>query len=88
MARLTYPQKITSGELRETDVSDVLVSCRAYRCSHIVTLNADRWPDGRMSDVEPRFICTVCGQRGGDLWIASLAMTTMRWTHSRSSVEI
>lgn len=29
---------------------------------------ADRWPDDVcLSDIEPRFVCTACGKRGGDV---------------------
>jgi hypothetical protein len=29
---------------------------------------ADRWADDvRLSDVEPRFVCTACGKRGTDV---------------------
>jgi hypothetical protein len=31
-------------------------------------LGADDWPDDvRLSDIENRFICTVCGKRGADI---------------------
>jgi hypothetical protein len=40
--------------------------CRAASIfSHSVALSADRWPDElRWSDIEPRFICKVCGKSG------------------------
>ena len=66
---MTYPQKITFGEMRSSGVRDVLVYCRDHRCSHSTTISADRWPDNiRLSDVEPGFICicTACGKRGAD----------------------
>jgi hypothetical protein len=42
--------------------------CRAASIfSHSVALSADRWPDDmRLSDIEPRSTCTVCGRRGAD----------------------
>ena len=44
---------------------DVLVCCRNYRCSHRLTLNADRWANHvRLSDIEQRFVCMRCGKRG------------------------
>jgi hypothetical protein len=59
------PQKITFGEM---GVRGVLVYCADYHCSHSVALNADRWPDEmRLSDLEPRFVCKVCGRRGAIL---------------------
>ncbi|WFU37744.1 hypothetical protein QA640_25115 [Bradyrhizobium sp. CB82] len=62
------PQKITFGEMRKMGVRSVLVYCQDYRCSHSVALGADRWPDDlRLSDIEPRFVCTACGRRGGDV---------------------
>lgn len=68
MPLTTYPRKVTFGELRETGTRDVLIYCRDYRCSHMLTLNADRWPDHvRLPDIELRFVCTVCGQRGGEM---------------------
>lgn len=62
------PRKITLGELRSTGVRDLLVFCADYRCSHNVRLSADyvdQWPDAiRLSELEPRFVCKACGQRG------------------------
>ena len=59
------PVKITLGDLRSTGVRDLLVFCQDYRCSHNVRLSADyvdRWPDElRISQLEPRFVCTSCG---------------------------
>ena len=42
---VTYPQKITFGEMRESGVRDVLIFCRDHRCSHNVEVNADGWAD-------------------------------------------
>ena len=57
-----HPQKITFGEMRASGVRDVLIYCRDHRCSHSTTISADRWPDHvRLSDIEPDFICTACG---------------------------
>jgi hypothetical protein len=62
------PVKITLGELRATGVRDLLVFCQDYRCVHNVKLATDyvdRWPDEiRISQLEPRFVCTACGMRG------------------------
>jgi hypothetical protein len=58
------PQKITFGEMREMGVRGVLIYCADYHCSRSVALNADRWADDvRLSDIESRFVCAVCGQR-------------------------
>ena len=64
----TTPQKTTFGEMRESGVRDVLIYCRNHRCSHSTTLSADQWPDNvRLSDVEPGFVCSVCGHRGAEI---------------------
>ena len=65
---MTYPQKITFGEVREAGACDVLIYCRDYRCGRHTEANADGWADDvRLSDIEPRFICERCGQRGAEL---------------------
>jgi hypothetical protein len=63
------PQKITFGEMRSAGgPTGILVYCQDYRCSHSVKMSADRWADEiRPSDIEPRFTCTACGKRGGDV---------------------
>jgi hypothetical protein len=62
------PQKITFGEMRSSGDRGLLVYCRDYKCSHMIKIApavADRWPDElRLSDLEPRFVCTACGKRG------------------------
>jgi hypothetical protein len=61
-------QKITFGEMRESGVRGVLIYCSDYTCSDSITANADPWPDHiRLSNFEPRFVCTVCGRRGADI---------------------
>ena len=64
-------QKITLGEMRESGVSGLLVYCSDYKCSHLKTLapvEVDQWPDSvRLSDLEPRFVCKRCGNRGADV---------------------
>ena len=65
---MTFPQKITFGEMRDAGVRDVLVYCQDHKCSHSTTISADRWPDNiRLSDVEPDFVCTARGKRGAEL---------------------
>lgn len=62
------PQKIPFGEMRQMGVRDVLVYCADYRCSHNIRMNADQWPDDvRLSDIEGRFMCAKCGQRGAEV---------------------
>jgi hypothetical protein len=66
-----HQQKITPGEMRASGVCGLLVFCADYRCSHLRRLasaDVNRWSgDVRLSDLEPRFICTACGKRGGDV---------------------
>ena len=58
---IPYPVKITFAELRTAATID-------HRCSHHVETNADGWADDvRLSDIEPRFTCTRCGQRGAEV---------------------
>ncbi|AHY52604.1 hypothetical protein [Bradyrhizobium japonicum] len=62
------PQKITFAEMRSCGVRGLLIYCADYRCGHHVELMADRWTDELLlSDIEPRFICRACGQRGADV---------------------
>ena len=46
----------------------ILVYCTDYRCSNSMALMADYWPgDVRLSDIEPRFVCSACGKLGTDV---------------------
>ena len=46
----------------------LLIYCSDYRCSHLITVDADRWPDHvRPSDLERRFTCKACGTKGADV---------------------
>jgi hypothetical protein len=64
----THPQKITFGEMGTSGGRDVLVYCRDHKCSHHITISAERWPDHiRLSDIEPDFVCTACGKRGAEI---------------------
>jgi hypothetical protein len=62
-------QKITVDEMRES--GGLLVYYADNKCSHLATLapaGVDKWTDSvRLSDLEPRFICKCCGQRGADV---------------------
>ena len=61
-------QKITLGEMRSSGVRGLLIYCSDYKCSHSTSISGDRWPDHvRLSDIEPRFTCQACGQRGADV---------------------
>ncbi len=66
MAR--HGQKITLAEMRSAGVRGLLIYCADFKCSHSVAVLADQWPDEvRLSDLEPRFVCKVCGKRGADV---------------------
>jgi len=61
-------QKITFAEMRASGVHGVLIYCSDYRCSHHIAVTADQWADDvRISDIEPRFVCTACGKHGADI---------------------
>ena len=65
---MTRPQKITLAEMRDMGVRGLLIYCSDYKCSHLITMSGDRWPDEmRLSDLAPRFICLACGKRGADV---------------------
>jgi len=63
-------QKITFGEMRSSSGPNrLLVYCGDYKCAHSIVLDAGQWNDRvRLSDLEPRFTCLVCGHRGADIW--------------------
>jgi len=62
------PQKITFAEMRSSGVRGLLVYCADYRCSHRIAISGDRWSDDlRLSDLEPKFVCSACGKRGADV---------------------
>ena len=61
-------QKITFGEMRAAGVRGLLIYCSDYKCSHWTAISGDRWADDvRLSDIELRFTCQACGQRGADV---------------------
>jgi hypothetical protein len=61
-------QKITLGEMRSAGHRRLLVYCADYKCSHSVVIDSEPWPDHvRLSDLEPKFTCQVCGHRGADV---------------------
>jgi hypothetical protein len=65
---LSRPQKITFAELRAQGVRGLLVYCADYHCSHYLAISGDRRPDDlRLSDLEPRFVCSAYGNRGADV---------------------
>jgi hypothetical protein len=65
---VTREQKITLGEMRSSGVRGLVVFCGDYKCAHSVEISGDHWPDIiRLSDIEPQFVCKVCGHRGADV---------------------
>jgi hypothetical protein len=62
------PQKITFAQMRDSGVRGVLVYCSDHKCGHSIAIGADWWADDiRLSDIEARFVCKVCGKRGADV---------------------
>ena len=80
-------QKITFGEMRESGVTGLLIYCSNYCCSHHIKMSGDTWPDdARLSDLEPRFVCKVCGRHGADVrpdFAPARMGTGAWWTASR-----
>lgn len=67
-AGVARPEKITFKEMRASGVNGLLIYCSDYLCSHSVKMSAENWPDlVRLSDLEPKFVCKACGQRGADV---------------------
>ena len=65
---MTRRQKIALGEMLASGVRGLLIYCADYECSHWIAVNADQWGDDvRLSDLEDKFVCTVCGKRGADV---------------------
>jgi hypothetical protein len=61
-------QKIPLGEMQASGLRRLLVYCGDYKCAHHVEINANRWQDHvRLSDLEPLFVCQVCGHRSADV---------------------
>ena len=61
-------EKITFAEMRASGVRSLLVYCSDYQCSRSIAISGDPWPDEmRLSDLEPRFVCSACGKRGADV---------------------
>jgi hypothetical protein len=62
------PTKITFADMRDMGARGLLIYCSDYKCSHLVTISGDRWPDDlRLSDIEGRFVCSASGKRGADV---------------------
>jgi hypothetical protein len=82
------PRKITLGEMRAAGVRGLLIYCSDYKCSHWTTISGDRWSDDvRLSDIEPRFTCQICGLKGADVrpnfdWEQEARRATMSGRHT------
>jgi hypothetical protein len=62
------PTKTTFAGMRDMGVRGILIYCADYHCSHSLAISGDQWPaDVRLSDIEPRLTCTMCGKRGADV---------------------
>ena len=54
--------------MRESGPHRLLIYCGDYRCAHSFVVDSARWGDNvRLSDIEPKFICKVCGHHGADV---------------------
>jgi hypothetical protein len=43
--------------MRDMGVRGLLIYCSDHKCSHLITISGDRWPDDmRLSDIQPRFV--------------------------------
>ncbi|XIA64728.1 hypothetical protein ACFIOY_39100 [Bradyrhizobium sp. TZ2] len=52
----------------ESGPTRLIVYCGDYGCAHSVLIDAGRWGgDVRLSDLEPKFTCQVCGHCGADI---------------------
>ena len=65
---MTLQKKMTFGEMRASGAREIIVHCGDYKCGHSVTIYPAFWSDNlRLSDLEQRFVCTICGHRGADV---------------------
>ena len=64
----TYQEKITFGEMRASDVRDVLIYCRIITAAirRRSTPTAGRIMS-RLSDIEPGFVYSACCKRGAEV---------------------
>jgi hypothetical protein len=57
-----------------------MVYCADFKCSHSVAVLADQWPDERrLSDLEPRFVCTTGGKRGAQFSLERISPKMIFW---------
>jgi len=61
-------QEITLGQMRQSGLPRLRVSCGNYKCEHLTVIEADCWPESlRLSDLAHLFVCPVCGHRGANV---------------------
>jgi hypothetical protein len=54
--------------MRDEQAGSLNKACSDYRCGHSIVVSANQSPDDlRLSDLEHRFLCEVCGKRGADV---------------------
>ena len=54
--------------MRQSGPTRLLVYCGDYKCAHFIVIDAGQWADDvRLSDLEPKFTCQVCGHHGADI---------------------
>lgn len=54
--------------MRASGVRGLLIYCSDFKCSHWIRISADQYADDvRLSDLEDKFTCTVCGTKGADV---------------------
>jgi hypothetical protein len=65
---MTRPQTTTLGELRASGVHSLLICCGDCCCAYSIGIEGKQWGDDvRLSDLEDKFTCTVCGARRADV---------------------
>ena len=63
---MTPPKKISLGAMRAAGVRGLVVTCS--QCAHLIATSADAWRDEmRLCDLEPLFVCKICGHHGADV---------------------
>lgn len=66
--QVTRAEMITLGAMRSSGIRGLLIYCADYKCAHSIAMSAAQWPDNtRLSDLEPLFVCRVCGHRDADI---------------------
>jgi hypothetical protein len=62
------PLKITFAEMHDSDVRGIPVYLLGPQVQPLCRLMADHGPDDvRPSDIEPRYVCSVCATQGAEV---------------------